>query len=87
MTNSRKKRMRDTQKEAKPAATEMKKLTLTYDDLTELFGWSHQTISRRVKAKKMPMPIRMSHKTVFWPRAVIESWVAQGCVSVRSLKK
>jgi len=66
--------------EATPAT-----LTMTYADLEEELGISHQTIWKRIAVGKFPRPMRLGHRTVRWRRADIEAWVAGGCRSMRTM--
>jgi excisionase family DNA binding protein len=53
--------------------------------VAELLDCSQRHIYRLSDAGKIPAPLRLG-ALVRWNRAVIESWIDQGCPAVRNLK-
>ncbi|MDE2505862.1 MAG: excisionase family DNA-binding protein [Planctomycetota bacterium] len=50
--------------------------------VADLLGCSKQHVTRLTDAGKMPAPVRLG-SLVRWDRSTIETWIADGCPSVR----
>jgi predicted DNA-binding transcriptional regulator AlpA len=55
----------------------MTSLVLSAKQLAAELSVSQKTIRRMDAAGKLPRPIRLSPSCVRWPRATIESWLAE----------
>ena len=53
---------------------------LGVEHVADMLGVSSRTVRRLVDAGKAPQPTRLG-KCVRWPRAAVESWIANGCPS------
>lgn len=51
---------------------------LTVKDVAQLLNCSVRTVYRLNDAGHLPRPIRLG-ALLRWPRAVIETWIAEGC--------
>ena len=51
---------------------------LTVRDLAHLLQCSPRTVYRLNDAGHLPRPVRLG-ALLRWPRAAIETWIAQGC--------
>jgi len=51
----------------------------------KLLSCSARTVSRLADAGRMPAPVRLG-ALVRWDQTTIESWISQGCPTVRHLK-
>ena len=54
--------------------------------VAEMLGCSTRHIYRLADAGKMPRPVKLG-ALVRWNRASLQSWLDQGCPSVRNLKE
>lgn len=55
---------------------------LDVEGVAEMLGCSPRHVYRLSDAGKMPPPVKLG-ALVRWPRAAIESWIADGCKPVR----
>jgi excisionase family DNA binding protein len=53
--------------------------------VAEMLGCSQRHVYRLSDAGRMPAPVKLG-ALVRWNRAVVESWIDQGCPSVRNMK-
>jgi excisionase family DNA binding protein len=53
--------------------------------VAEMLGCSERHVYRLSDAGRMPAPVKLG-ALVRWNRAVVESWIDQGCPAVRNLK-
>ncbi len=53
--------------------------------VAEMLGCSQRHVYRLSDAGRMPAPVKLG-ALVRWNRAAVESWIDQGCPSVRSMK-
>ncbi len=51
---------------------------LSKADMCELFGVDERTIERWIAAKKLPPPLRVGKRKLFWRAEVIEKFLADG---------
>ena len=58
---------------------------LDVGEVSRLFGCSARHIYRLSDAGRMPAPVKLG-ALVRWNRSAIESWIDQGCPTVRNLK-
>lgn len=56
-------------------------------DVIEIIGLSHTTLYRLMKAKRFPLPIRLSPNRVGWPEGVIYQWIEDRQKNVQKLIK
>lgn len=55
---------------------------LDVEHVAELLGVSTRHVRRLVDAGKCPQPVRLG-RACRWPRAVVETWIADGCPNCR----
>ena len=53
--------------------------------LSQLLNCSQRHIDRMVEAERMPKPYRLGN-AVRWDRSVVESWIQNGCPSVKEME-
>jgi len=53
--------------------------------VADMLGCSGRHIYRLSDAGRMPAPVKLG-SLVRWNRAAVESWIDQGCPSVRTMK-
>jgi predicted DNA-binding transcriptional regulator AlpA len=71
--------------DSKPKLAEPAVALVDVDAVAAICSCSARHVYRMSDAGKMPPPLRLG-ALVRWNRDVIESWIAQGCPSVRNLK-
>jgi predicted DNA-binding transcriptional regulator AlpA len=58
---------------------------LDVDGFADLLKVSTRHIRRLVDAGKCPQPVRLG-RVCRWPRPVVESWIANGCPKIRTVR-
>jgi excisionase family DNA binding protein len=58
---------------------------LTVDTLADMLGVSTRHVRRLVDAGKCPQPVRLG-RACRWSRNVVETWIADGCPKIRTVR-
>ena len=60
---------------------------LTVKQVAGLLGCSSRHVYRLSDRGAMPRPVRLGSVLVRWDRSAVESWIAGGCKSIRTVTK
>lgn len=68
-----------------PGPVEIPGAMLNAPQFAELLGVSTRHVRRLVDAGKCPQPVRLG-RSCRWPRHTVESWIADGCPKIRTVR-